>query len=470
MISILHVTPHLGGGVGRVLLNYLDHTFACEYERHSLVCLDYANPGAVARAAEIGIPLRDRMAGRMSELLKLVARADIVVMHWWNHPLLYALLVRETLPPARLLLWSHVSGLFPTQNFTDELIRYPDYFVVASPVSFEAPALKRLEASERDRVRLVFSCAGIAHVASAKPLAHLGFRVGYVGTVDYCKMHPHFIRMSVAADIPEAHFVVCGGPNEAAIRQEAIRAGVANRFDFLGQVSNVAAQLATFDVFGYPLAPYHYGTGEQALIEALAVGVPPVVLGNGAERHIVQDGVTGLVAEDERAYSQALEQLHRQPELRRTLSENARRTARVTFTIESLARAWSVLYKEAMKSRKRPRRWPGSCEGRPRDAEIFLASLGEYGADYAESMVHEANSAVINADARIANGSELFRSKTRGSVFHYQSFFPHDPWLNFWCGLMQLHEGNREDSDRYFNDAGKHINGARIGRYLRGSK
>jgi len=317
---------------------------------------------------------------------------------------------------------------------------------------------------------LIFSCAGIAHVASAQPLPHQGFRIGYVGTVDYCKMHPRFIQMSVAADIPEAHFVVCGGPNEVGIRQEAIRAGVAERFDFLGQVSDVAARLATFDVFGYPLAPYHYGTGEQALIEALAVGIPPVVLGNGAEQYIVQDGVTGLVAKDERAYSRALEQLHRQPELRRTLSENARRAARATYTIESLTSSWSALYRESLKRRKRSRSWPGSCEGRPTGAEIFLASLGEYGDDYAESMVHEANCAVIDADARIADGSELFRSKTRGSVFHYQSFFPHDPWLNFWCGLMQRHEGNREDSDRYFNDAGKHINGARMGRYPRGSK
>ena len=118
-------------------------------------------------------------------------------------------------------------------------------------------------------------------------------------------MHPHFIQMSAAADIPAARFVVCGGPNEVAVRQDAVFAGVADRFDFLGQVSDVASQLATFDAFGYPLAPYHYGTGEQALIEALAVGVPPVVLGNGAEQHVVLDGVTGIVAEDERAYTHA---------------------------------------------------------------------------------------------------------------------------------------------------------------------
>lgn len=467
MISILHITPHLGGGVGRVLLNYLAHTLSNDHEQHALICLDYANPAAAERAATIGIPLEDQMAGFVPTLLNRMAQADIVVMHWWNHPLLYALMIREILPPTRLLLWSHVAGLFPTQNFSDELISYPDFFVVASPVSFDAPSIKRLESSEQhDRIRLIFSCAGIEHVASATPRPHDGFRIGYVGTVDYCKMHPHFVQMSAAAGIPDAHFIVCGGPNEAIIRQDTIRAGIANRFDFLGQISDVASQLSTFDIFGYPLAPYHYGTGEQALIEALAVGAPPVVLANGAEQHVVQDGVTGIVANDERAYSHALEQLYHQPDLRLSLSENARRTAREKYSIERLARSWSALYEESMQRPKRQRTWRGSSGVEATDAEIFLASLGEYGINYTESMVTETNSSVLAADDHIANGNELFRSKTRGSVFHYHSFFPDDPWLNLWCGLIQLNDDNHEDSQRHFIVASNTISKTRVSRYL----
>lgn len=467
MISVLHVTPHLGGGVGRVLLNYLAHTFSNDQEQHALICLDYANPDAAARAAAIGIPLEDRMGGRIPELLNRMAQADIVVMHWWNHPLLYALMVRETLPATRLLLWSHVSGLFPTQNFTEELIAYPDLFVIASPVSFDAQPVRCLSPSERgDRVRLVFSCAGIEHVASAKPLPHDGFRIGYVGTVDYCKMHPHFIQMSAAVDIPSARFVVCGGPNEAAIRQDAIIAGFADRFDFLGQVTDVASQLSTFDIFGYPLAPYHYGTGEQALIEALAAGVPPVVLSNGAEQHILHDGITGIVAKDESAYIHALELLHSKPEFRKILSENARRMARERYTIEILARSWSALYEEALQTPKRTRHWTGSHGADATAAEIFLASLGEYGVDYAQSMKTELDASVLAADDSIAHGSELFRSKTRGSAFHYQTFYPDDPWLKLWCGLIQFSEGTSDDSFNHFAAVSNQIGKERVARYM----
>jgi hypothetical protein len=39
----------------------------------------------------------------------------------------------------------------------------------------------------------------------------------------------------------------------------------------------------------------------------MAAGAPPVVLENKTERYIVEDGVTGIVAPDEEAYTEAIE-------------------------------------------------------------------------------------------------------------------------------------------------------------------
>ena len=62
------------------------------------------------------------------------------------------------------------------------------------------------------------------------------------------------------------------------------------------------------------------------------------------------------------------------------------------------------------------------------------------------SMNTEPSDSVFEADDRISHGSELFRSKTRGSVFHYHDFFPDDPWLVFWCGLIRFNEVDHEGS------------------------
>lgn len=438
MKKILHISPHLGGGVGRVLLNYLGYAIAHEEDSHELFCLDYVNPATTQTAKELGIPLKTQMTGCIHELLRAVSNADLVVIHWWNHPLLHALLMRETLPPSRVLVWSHVSGYTPTQCITDALVAYPDLFVIAAPYSREVPAIQRLSPEERDsRVRLVFSCAGIRHVESVEPRPHDGFNIGYVGAVDYWKLHRNFICMSAAATIPAAHFIVCGGPQEASLQKDAEEAGFGDLFEFRGHTEDVAQALSTFDIFGYPINPGQSGTGEQALIEALAAGVPPVVLDNGAERYIVEDGVTGIIAKNEAEYALALEFLYRNPDKRLLMTTNARESARKRFTLDNTVREWRKVYDEVMQLPKRQHSWPNHLLNQASAAELFLESLGEHGGDFAITLRSENVLERIEAEGRIAELPEIFRSETRGSVFHYRSVFPEDPFLNYWSGLIR---------------------------------
>ena len=39
--TVLHITPHLGGGVGRVLLNYLTKVKNNGRFSHEIACMDY---------------------------------------------------------------------------------------------------------------------------------------------------------------------------------------------------------------------------------------------------------------------------------------------------------------------------------------------------------------------------------------------------------------------------------------------
>lgn len=469
-LSILHITPHLGGGVGRVLLNYLSHILLTGEENHAIACLEEANPQARNRAKDIALPLRDKMHADLPALFEQISTADLVIIHWWNHPLLYALLVNASLPPARVLIWSHVSGVFPTQNFTDELLAYPDLFVLATPYSEQAPAVRRLPPAKRqEKLRLVFSCAGIDHITPRTKSSSNEFRIGYIGTVDYCKMHPDFIRMSLSANLENAKFIICGGPNEVAISLDAGRTGFGEKFAFLGHIDNVDEMLASFDIFGYPLSPEHYGTGEQALIEALAAGVPPVVLANGAEQHIVENGITGLVTKTAEEYSEALETLYRDSNLRQKLSRDARQTAKDRFTIHRLARDWRRLHEEVMSLEKKSRHWPGRSPHKGEGlsgAELFITSLGEHACDFIASH-QDASICAIEADRRISQKSGLFLAETRGSSFHYHTFFPEDPFLLLWCGILRKAEKKEEQASFFFSAASRLLGKERVCEYLK---
>ena len=412
-LTVLHVTPHLGGGVGRVLSNYL--AAAGGEQRHRVISLDYANAEVGRRLAELNIDLRDRLGLDHQALGRALEAADLTVIHWWNHPLMYAWLTSGPWPPARVLMWSHVSGRAAPQIITPSLASFPDLFAAANPITLALPALT----SDPERAaqgRLIFSSAGLDHLNFPPATPHDGLRIGYLGTVDYAKMHPDFIGLCLAADLPEAVFPVAGGPEEEALRREIARRGDEERFEILGPVADPAAFLSGLDIFGYPLNPEHYGTGEQVLIEALAAGVPPVVLGGGAEEFVVQHEVTGLVAQDGEDYARCLHRLGRNARLRAELGAGARRRARERFDLSKTVEAFDRLYQELMERPKLSRRWPG-VEDRPDPWQIFLTSQGDE-AEYYQELERDPSLVFRRPPAPGA------LSATRGSAAHYAEFFP----------------------------------------------
>ena len=447
MPRVLHITPHLGGGVGRVLRGALEAVLADRNRAFEpeVISLEYANDQALDMAARCGLRLRDRMSDRPDEILAAVASADVVVVHFWNHPLLQALLVRHALPPARIVFWSHVSGFHAPYVFPDAALAYPDRFVLTTPISRTVPEVAAFEIASGCALPIIWSTGGIAHVEEIVPVAHPRFTVGYLGTVDYAKLHPRFLQMSARIALPDAEWVVCGGPNHHALAEQARAGGWAHRFRFEGPVTDISSYLARFDVFGYPLSPEHYGTCEQALVEAMAAGVPPVVLANRAERTIVDDGVSGIIATSEDEYVRAVEALARDDDLRRRLSSGAREAARRRFSLSTMVSAWDRLLREVLSGPKRARSWSGAVAGpRTSAAQLFCESLGVAHGQAFRATVE----ARTQEDLRVGESlimarhgaSHAFRSRTRGTPHHYRKFFPEDAMLRRWSALLPASE------------------------------
>jgi len=443
VFKILHITPHLGGGVGRVLLNYLqnvknDHGFL-----HEVACLDYANENAIEVTTNIGITMTDRMSCNIKKLHSKIKLADIVLIHWWNHPLLYAFLVKETLPPARVIFWSHISGFHPPYVFNRSGLNYPDIFVFTTPLSLETPEVKSLTEERQKNLRVVWSTGGIKHVGSIKRKPHNGFKIGYVGTVDYCKMHPDFVKINSRINIPDAQFIVCGGPNEKQIQEESLQYGTEKRFVFTGQVNDITNYLSEFDVFGYPLAPYHYGTCEQSLCESMAAGIPPVVLANKTEKYIVEDGITGIVAKNEQEYIDGIKGLYNNFALRKFLSSNAKKVAKQRFSIELMVNKWANIFEEILTFPKITRKWKGKYNGKSKSpAYLFLESLGDYDKPFlAYCNAHDVNDKIkTRNEITKMSKSPIWQADTRGTVHHYNHFFPGDKYLLEWSKLMADNE------------------------------
>ncbi|MDP2947862.1 MAG: glycosyltransferase family 4 protein [Nanoarchaeota archaeon] len=440
VIKILHITPHLGGGVGKVIINYLIRVKKYQYLEHEIACLDYAN-NVVLRKAKINhLKLKDKMFNHKNELLKLISSSDIILIHWWNHPLLYDFLVRKKLPPCRVIIWSHISGLYPPSVFTKKILTYPNLFVFTTPISIKTKEVKHLTSKQQKLLKVVWAAGGVDEFHCLKPKKHEGFNIGYIGTVDYAKLHPDFVDICSKIKMPDVKFIVCGGPSEKTIKEEVRKLGISDRFIFTGKVNDIAKYLMIFDVFGYPLAPHHYGTCDQSLAESMTAGVVPVVLDNKMEKHMVIDGVTGFVSKDKEDYVRNINKLYKNKALRERLSKNAKKYAVKYYSLDKMINRWNIIFKKIMLIPKSSKKWDLKERNIQITAmKVFLESLGDYGKEFKLYLNTNSNKERKQVEEKLIKyKKDLFwTTKTRGTVFHYKSFFPDDNALaSLNCLLM----------------------------------
>jgi glycosyltransferase involved in cell wall biosynthesis len=107
------------------------------------------------------------------------------------------------------------------------------------------------------------------------------------------KDYPTLLQAVAEVDDPRLRFLSVGqGPLESQLRDLHDRLGLGDRFTFLGYVPDPLSIVAAADVF--VLTSRHEGL-PIALLEAMALGVAPVVSAVGGIPEVVTDGVSGLL-------------------------------------------------------------------------------------------------------------------------------------------------------------------------------
>jgi len=355
-MKILHVAPHLGGGVGKAHAA-LSAEWPAEFS-HTFLLLEaprdrrYADAIA-ARGADV------RVAADLNEVVRCAAAADIVQFEFWNHPRLFECLAHADFPAMQSVFWSHISGLFGPA-IPPALAAEAGRFVVTTAASLALPALATLPPGRATAINSGFGFAKTpARMPNAVP------RIAYLGTVDFVKMHPGFFDALDALD-RDVDVAIWGAPSVGAMAA-ALGMKHPERLRFHGQTHRPNEALAQADIFFYPLQHEHYGTAENALVEAMSLGLVPVVLGNPAESAIVTDGETGLVAQTIDQCPALLEALLDNPGLLRRLSKNAAAHVAATRTPARSADAFGVLWRALAEETPRHPDFRGAVGATPAD-------------------------------------------------------------------------------------------------------
>jgi glycosyltransferase involved in cell wall biosynthesis len=166
------------------------------------------------------------------------------------------------------------------------------------------------------------------------------------------KRHDLFIDAAagVRRQYPDAIFCIAGGDitgmNEAyaaGLRRRGSEAGLSGSFVFLGHVENIAPLLADSDVLVLPSDNEPFG---RVVVEAWHGGAAVVVAGGSGPAELVEDGVTGLVAEHGRAesFAEAIRLLLSDGPLRDRLAR-AGRVEALRYSVSAHADAVASVYR-----------------------------------------------------------------------------------------------------------------------------
>lgn len=399
-MKVLHVTPHLGGGVGKAHAA-LRSALPSEVEQ-TYVLLEAPRNRRYVEMIESG-GAEVVVAESLDQVAALAGQAEIIQFEFWNHPRLFECLARCDFPAMRSVFWSHISGLFKPL-IPLRLIEESGRFVFTTPASRAIESLNELSEGTHCKVSVINSGfgfpPGLGRVSHERPPV-----VAYLGTVDFVKMHPCFfdciddlsddaIRVKVWGDVdPE-------GP--AAVRARAMRHP--ERVAFGGKTDAPARVLDEAGIFFYPLQPDHYGTAENVLVEAMSLGLVPVVMNNAAEMAIVRHGVTGFVARTAKECTNWLQILLSSPDLRSRMSHNAIDYAARWRAPAQSARDFMIL-------------WLGLL-ATPARRHDFRAAIGENPADW-----------FLATQGEMTTGASSAQSPAKGTLAHFESVFADDASL-----------------------------------------
>lgn len=171
--------------------------------------------------------------------------------------------------------------------------------------------------------------------------------IGMVSGFRPIKDHPTLLKamQCIVRDHPNAHLALVGeGTEEAKLRDMTAELGLTNNVTFTGPTRDVPRALAAMDIF---VLSTHSEGMSNAIIEAMAAGLPVVASDVGGNAECVANGVTGFIVphEDVDALAARLTELLCDTAESAAFGEAGRQRVAELFDVEAMVRRTAELYR-----------------------------------------------------------------------------------------------------------------------------
>lgn len=192
-----------------------------------------------------------------------------------------------------------------------------------------------------EHVTVVPSAIDLARYPATPP-AGSRCKIGWIGsrtTLPYLKpLGPVFRQLGVTPLI-----IAAGDPRQLGFPVEFRLWSLEREVDDLRELGIGVAPL--------PDEPWERGKCGVKILQYMACGIPVVASPVGVQRDLVQDGVTGFLAETESQWCERLKQLLANPDLRARMGAAGRRRVEAEFNVEVAAAKVAEVLHSVVKAR-----------------------------------------------------------------------------------------------------------------------
>ena len=309
-LRILHTESSLGWGGQEIRV--LTEARGVAQRGHEVVIAAPAQSRIYAESPRYGIdalalPIARKNAAGVLALRRLLASRPFDVVNTHSSTDAWcAAIACETLRGAPALVRTrHISASMPRNAATRWLYNHATARIVTTGERLREQVIAEAGSDPR-RVVSIPTGIDVARFAPgdrAAARARVGLPaeaaiVGIVATLRSWKGHRYLLEAIARLQRPGVLLVVVGdGPQRAALEAHTAELRIAQAVRFAGDRADVEEWMRAFDVFCLP--SYANEGVPQALMQAMACGLPVVTTPVGSIEEIVRDGVTGVLVPPE---------------------------------------------------------------------------------------------------------------------------------------------------------------------------
>lgn len=344
-LFVIHTEASLGWGGQEIRVLSEMAGMTARGHRMKLFCPVEARIFTEAKSRDIDVEAlpvgRKHWAGvrKLRDRLRAL-QPDIVVTHSSTDSWLVALATRFWSSAPRIVRIRHISAPVGRNITTRWLYGRAADHVVTTGERLRQELIRDLELAD-DHVTSIPTGIDLACYAPRDKtdvrrklgLPENGFHIGIIATLRSWKGHRFLMDAWAGMQHAESdRLVIVGdGPGRENLRQQAIDLDISDKVVMPGNQTDVASWFAALDIFALP--SYANEGVPQALMQAMASGLPVVSTPVGSIAEIVTDGQTGLMVSPRNidVLSAALVRLAADPALCRRLGGAATAYARERF-------------------------------------------------------------------------------------------------------------------------------------------